>query len=350
MDAWQRFVRTVKFEPTDHVPVALLGTNRFYASLAGMPLFKVLHDPTRMMEVQRSIFRRFPDITFVPGAWPDYGAGILSAYGCHVYWSSDGMPQVRTKAIRSVDDLREFRVPDPYHDGFMPWYLETLRTFVGRREDFESNLHFLWSMGPGELATYLWGATEFLVSLYEMPEIVDAFLERVTDSILIWLGAQQDVNPEADGILLTDDIAGMMSEKFYRRFLYPCHRRIREAYAEHILVFHNDTQSDHLLPSLRELGIDVFNLGKTTDLVRAKECMQDRVSLMGNVDPLELLTRGTENDVIEASNLCLSQAAEGGGFILSAGGGMNEGTRPKNLDALLIAVREFSAICGGPAG
>jgi len=341
MDAWQRFVRTVEFEPTDHVPVALLGTNRFYASLAGVPLFEVLHDPYRMMEVQQNAFRRFPEITFIPGVWPDYGAGILSAFGCGIYWPAEGMPQVKVHAIHCDGDIEEFRVPDPHSDGFMPWYLQTLRMFAKRRGDFEANMHFLWSLGPGELASYLWGASEFLVNLYAKPDLVVLLLEKITESILTWLRAQQEIIPDAEGILLTDDIAGMMSDTLYRRFLQRCHQRVREEFPEHVLVFHNDTLSDHLFESLCEVGIDVFNLGKTTNLRRAKEVMDHRVALMGNVDPLDLLPNGTASEVIEASRFCLAQTARGGGFMLSAGGGLNEGTPPENLDALLSAVREL---------
>jgi uroporphyrinogen decarboxylase len=311
MDAWQRFVKTIEHESTDHVPVALIGTNRFFSSIVGVPLFEILHDPMKMIEAQYYVFQRFPDITFIPGAWPDYGAGILSAYGCKIFWSRDYMPQVSDVAFHSDKEVKAFSPPNPFCDGMMPWYLQTLRMFAERQEDFKDNLHFLWSLGPGELATFLWGANTFLLNLYEKPGLTIHLLETITESILIWLKAQQEINGRANG---------------------------------HILVFHNDTLSNHILKSLSEVGIDVFNLGKTTDLAMSKRIMHGKVSLLGNLDPLDLLTKGSSQEVIKASKHCFSQAAEGGGFILSAGGGMNAGTLPKNLDAMVSAAREYGKI------
>src|SRR4030042_1975080 len=116
MDNWESFKSTVKREKTDRVPTALIGTSRFYASIAGYELSDVLHRPDIMLAAQKRTFELLPDVTFIPGAWPDYGVAILSAYGCKIFWAENGMPQVRGEIIRSIDDLNSLEIPNPETD------------------------------------------------------------------------------------------------------------------------------------------------------------------------------------------------------------------------------------------
>lgn len=344
MDSWQRFIDTVRFKDVDHVPVALLGTPRFFASLAGVKLFECLHDPCKLMEIELQAFRKFPEVTFIPGCWPDYGAGLFSAFGGRISWPEDSMPWVKEYYIRSEEDIKHFKIPDPAKDGFMPWYLETLKLFVKRKKEFSANLHFLHCNGPGELACQLWGMDEFLMRIHLKPQLVKEFLGKLTEAGIIWLEAQREILKDAEGILLTDDIAGLVSPEDYKEFLFPFHRLIREKFREHILVFHCDTKSDHILELLAEVEIDVFNLGPTTDIVDAKKRIGKKVSLMGNIDPVNILQNKDSGVVKKAVEECLKIASPEGRYILSAGGGMNENIPSENIDIMIESVQSIRSL------
>lgn len=340
MDAWERFCKSIKGVPVDHTPLALIGTNRFYASLWNEELFDVLHNPLKMIEVQTKTFKRFPQITFIPGIWPDYSVGILSSFGCQIKWQKKTMPQVSREALITEKNINDFEIPDPYHVGFMPWYLQTLKMSLEQADSSAANSHFLWSFGPGELANYLWGACKFLGDLIEKPDLMQKLLEKTTQAIIAWLQAQQAINQSADAILLTDDISGLLSDQLYRKSLMPFQQKIIQAFPNHLIVFHNDTKSDHILNSMKELGIHVFNLGKSTNLELATQILGDKVSLMGNLDPLELLIKGTKDEIITEANKCMHQVKNNPRFILSAGGGLNDGTPFSSLEALIEAVEK----------
>lgn len=340
MDAWERFRNSIKGDAIDRTPLALIGTNRFYASLWNVNLFEVLHDPQLMIDLQTKTFRKFPQVTFVPGVWPDYGVGILSAFGCQITWQKDTMPQVTTEILQNDEDIAKLKTPDPFRDGFMPWYLQTLSMFLKQGESTGSHSHFIWSFGPGELACYLWGTCRFLADLIQKQELMFFLLDKVTQSIIVWLEAQQKINPSADAILFTDDISGLMSDQLYKKCLMPFQQKIVRAFPNHIVVFHNDTKSNHILPSIKELGIHVFNLGKTTSLEQATDIFKNDVSIMGNLDPLELLTRGSKEEIIAESLSCIAKVKNNPRFILSAGGGMNDGTTAASIEALIEAVEK----------
>ena len=175
----------------------------------------------------------------------------------------------------------------------------------------------------------------FLANIYLKPDLIKEFLEKLTRSIIIWIEAQQKVLTSADGILLTDDISGLVSAEIYRKFFFPYHCRIREKFKDYVIVFHCDTKSDHILEFLPQIGVDVFNLGPTTSLVAAKEKIGRKVCLMGNMDPVNVMQNGEAESVKKSAEECLKVAMMGGGYLLSGGGGLNEDTPYGNIKAIV---------------
>jgi uroporphyrinogen decarboxylase len=294
-----------------------------------------------MMEAQLRAFKLFPEVTFIPGVWPDYGVAILSAFGCRIFWTPNGMPQVRGEILQCEDDLNSLEIPNPQSDGLMPFYLNTLKLFVNQKDDFKDTLHFTWSFGPGEIATYLCGISNFFFALIKKKRFALGVLEKVTQAIITWIYSQLEINPQADGLLLTDDISGMISKNHYEEFILPFHKKIREEFPDLIIVFHNDAKSNHILTSIVETGFEVFNFGKTTDILKCRESISERICLMGNLDPLELMINGSADEVYEKAIECLSLFSGHQGYILSVGGGLNRGVPVENIHALIAATKEF---------
>lgn len=75
------------------------------------------------------------------------------------------------------------------------------------------------------------------------------------------------------------------------------------------------------------------------DMARAKAVLGDSACIAGNV-PTSLLHTGTPEDVKECCRKLIETCAPGGGYILTASAGMNEGN-PDNLRAMTEAVKEY---------
>ena len=65
-----------------------------------------------------------------------------------------------------------------------------------------------------------------------------------------------------------------------------------------------------------ETGADVLSIDSHVKISEAREVLQNRTSLMGNVDTA-LMINGTPDDVKSASDACIEMAGPGSGFILS---------------------------------
>ncbi|MBN1588936.1 MAG: hypothetical protein JW888_05425 [Pirellulales bacterium] len=341
MSAWERFMAAARREAVDRVPVALIGTARFFSDFAGVNQTEFYYDPNELIRAEKATFDRFPDAAFVPGCWPDYGVGFFTALGMRAEWIPNDTCATRDHRYDSVEKLVGFRMPNPQTDGLWPWYLRTLRRFAARRDEFAGHLNCLWSMGPGEVASYLCGLMRLTEGFCNDPDFVKRLLEVSTDLVIRWLDAQLEVLPHAQATLITDDVSGLVSESMYREFLLPHHQRIRQWHPDHVMVFHNDTRSDHILEAIADTGFDVFQLGQATSLRRAKETIGHRMALMGNIDTVGVLQDGTLDDVRAASRACLETASAGGGFILSAGGGMNRGIAPAKIDVMVEVAKQF---------
>jgi uroporphyrinogen decarboxylase len=85
--------------------------------------------------------------------------------------------------------------------------------------------------------------------------------------------------------------------------------------------------------------MDVFNFSHETDLARARELLGPEIVLMGNLPPLDLLVRGTPDQVREATARQLGQLAEVGPMLISPGGGVSPGTPIENLQAMCHEIR-----------
>jgi uroporphyrinogen decarboxylase len=62
---------------------------------------------------------------------------------------------------------------------------------------------------------------------------------------------------------------------------------------------------------------------------------------MGNVDPVNVMLRGTPERVEEECKRCIQVGAPGGGFILSLGGGPSMETPEENIEAMVRAAKKY---------
>jgi len=195
--------------------------------------------------------------------------------------------------------------------------------------------------GPMTVASWLVGVTPLMMGLIKEPDEVSRILDTMTTSIIRWLHAQLEALQRPEGIMLLDDIVGMVSKRHYEALIHPHLRRIFDEFDGLVRVYHNDTPCPHLLESLVEANFDVFNFSHEVDIREVKIKMGGRVALMGNVPPLDVGVRGTPAEVTRWARECLDKGAPGGGMILSFGGGVSPDTPPENIDALLEAARKW---------
>ncbi len=339
---WELFKQAARLQEPERVPVALIVDSPWLPGYAGIDTRDYFLFPDKWLEINLKLLERFPDVTWIPGFWVEYGmAAEPSAFGTKLRFYPNRPPSIEP-LVTDLNFWADAQPVNPQEDGLMPLALRTYEVMDARLRAEGLGVKMVCARGPMTVASWLVGITPLMMGLVAEPEVTAKVLDTVTTSIIRWLQAQLDAVHEPEGIMLLDDLVGMVSPRHYKKMVHPRLQRIFDTFDGLIRVYHNDTPCPHLLESLVEANFDVFNFSHETDISEVKAKMGHRVALMGNVPPLDMGVRGTPTEVAQWARACLDKAAPGGGMILSFGGGVSPGTRPENIDALVAAAREWS--------
>jgi uroporphyrinogen-III decarboxylase len=342
-DSWQRFKEAAGLREPGEVPVALIVDSPWLPGYAGIDTRDYYLLPDKWLDVNLGLLERFPGAVWIPGFWMEYGmAAEPSAFGARVHFYADRPPSIEPL----VPDLAPWagvKPANPAEDGLMPLVLRLYEVMEGRLQAEGLGIKMVAARGPMTVASWLMGTTALMTGVATNPGLVSRILEALTATIVAWLHAQLDTLRQPEGILLLDDLVGLVSKRHYTELIHPHLCRIFDEFEGLLRIYHNDTPCPHLLDALAKANFDVFNFSHQMDIGEVKARMGHRVAMMGNVPPLDVGVRGTPAEVVACARACLDKAAPGGGMILSFGGGVSPGTAAENVDALLSAAREWSA-------
>ena len=341
-ESWDRFKQAAGLGEPESVPVALIVDSPWLPGYAGIDTRDYFLFPEKWLEINLGLLERFPDAVWLPGFWLEYGmAAEPSAFGAKIRFHSDSPPSVEP-VMSDLSGWTEVKPADPNEDGLMPLVLRLYEVMEQRLRAEGLGIRMVCARGPMTIASWLMGVTPLMMGFVTDPDLVYHVLDAMTTTIIRWLRAQLDTLHEPEGIMLLDDIVGMVSRRHYQSLVHPLLRRIFDEFEGLIRVYHNDTPCPHLVESLVDANFDIFNFSHELEIDDVKSRMGHRVALMGNVPPLDVGVRGTAGEVGQWAKECLDRAAPGGGMILSFGGGVSPGTPPENVDALLEAARIWS--------
>jgi uroporphyrinogen-III decarboxylase len=339
---WEHFKQAARLAEPDQVPVGLIVDSPWLPGYAGIDTRDYFLFPDRWLEINLGLLDRFPEAVWVPGFWVEYGmAAEPSAFGARVLFHPDQPPSIEP-VVTDLASWAEAKPADPQKAGLMPLVLRLYEVMEERLQAEGLGIRMVCARGPMTTAGWIVGISNLLMELITNPEQVTRFLDTITTTLIHWLHAQLDILGQPEGIMLLDDIVGMVSKRHYEKLVHPHLRRIFDEFEGLIRVYHNDTPCMHLVESLAEANFDVFNFSHEMDIAEVKAKMGHRVAMMGNVPPLGVGVRESPEVVEQWALKCLDKGAPGGGMILSFGGGVSPGTPPESMDALLKAAREWS--------
>jgi len=279
----------------------------------------------------------FPDAMFLPGFWSEFGMCTEpSAFGARSSFPLDDFPHAH-RVIESMDDIDSLPAPDPRTDGLLPFVLNRLALARPAIEAAGHRVRFAVSRGPLNIASYLMGSTEFLTAMMMFPEKAHALMEKIVSFMKDWIDLQRTAFPSIEGVFLLDDIIGFLGEAEFKEFGLPYFQRL---FTEDLKVrfLHNDAPCRVSAPFLREMGVNLFNMGIDVTLPELRSLAGDEVVLLGNVPPRDVLAAKGPEEVAAAARDLVAATRNDKRTIYSCGGGMPPKVSSANLRAFLDAV------------
>jgi uroporphyrinogen decarboxylase len=318
---------------------ALVVDSPWLPGFAGISHFDYYAFPDQWLKANLFIEERFPDLIFIPGFWVEYGmATEPSAFGCKISWRGNSPPSIHP-TLHDISEVSRLKIPSPDEDGFMPFVLNIYKYIEKSLKGTGHHIKIVAARGPLAIAAHLRGFTELLIDLKLYPVETKRLLEITTKTVIRWLQAQIDNLSEVEGVLVLDDIVGFLSPEDYLEFAAPYLKEIFSSFRNFVKIYHNDSKISHLLGNLADVGFHVLNFSHTLDISEVYSKVGDRMLLMGNIPPLEVLVEGTPEEVKSYALGCIHKTGGGRSLILSAGGGVSPGTPAENIDALVEVIK-----------
>ena len=329
-----RMVSLIRERRRDETMPALIVDSPWLPGYAGVGTIDFYFDPETWLDVHRRLVRDLPTAAFVPGCWVELGmAAEPSGWGVSIQWHDHQPPGVRHYPA-GLDVLAKAPAPNPETDGLMPIILRHYERQQPQLAELGLAPRMAACRGPLAIASHLLGVSEILMATQLEADRCHELFDKTTTLCINWLQAQLDRMTDPVGILVLDDLVGMMGPDDAETFAVGRLKQIFDRFDGLIRFFHNDTPNEKVFPVLAKTGMDVFNFSHKTDLARARELLGPDVVLMGNLPPLDLLVRGTPDEVREATASQLEGLPQVGPMLVSPGGGVSPGTPIENLQAL----------------
>ncbi len=339
---WEILKKAINGEKLDPLPLGFIIDSPWLPNWYGIRILDYFSSDALWLDANLKVLQEFPDVIFLPGFWSEFGMCTEpSAFGVRCSFPSDEFPHAY-KIIQSNDDIDTLAAPNPKTDGLLPFVLNRLKLAQPDIEAAGHRIRFAVARGPLNIATYLMGTTEFLTLIMIEPERAQILMQKITAFLKDWLELQMETFPSIDGIFLLDDIIGFIGETEFRAFGLPY---FKELYDFNVTVkfLHNDAACRVSAPLLPEMGVNLFNMGFDIPLKELKQLTGNRVTLLGNIPPRDVLAGGTPGDVERVTGELLDSLDDKSRIIFSCGGGMPPGVRTENIEAFIWTVLQGSA-------
>lgn len=324
----------MKYNPYCKKPIPILSFPG--SQIIGCTVEELVRDGHRQAQCMQAIAERY-----------DTGAAVslmdlsveAEAFGASVVFSADEVPTVPAPIVTDEASAESLMIPTvgDARTGECIRGIREAKTLITDRP--------VWAgmIGPYSLAGRLLDMTEIMILCYEEPEMVETVLEKATVFLIEYAKAFKEAG--ADGIVMAEPAAGLLSPSLMREFSNPYVRRIIDAVEddEFTVVYHNCGDITATMGAVAEVGARVYSVGNAIDMQAALDGLPRDSLILGNIDPAGILCNGTPQTVSEKTRELIELCGKYENFVLASGCDIPPATPLVNIDAFFEAAREWQA-------
>lgn len=334
---WDLLKKVIAGETLEKIPTGFIIDCPWLPNWYGINIVDYFSNDDLWLKANLKAINDFPDVMFLPGFWSEFGMCTEpSAFGARCTFPTNEFPHAH-KVIHSVEDIENLPQPNVSTDGLLPFMLNRLKMNRQKIEDAGHKIRFSVSRGPLNIASYLMGSTEFLTTIMMYPDQAHLLIRKITDYLKDWHLIQREAIPTIDGILMLDDIIGFMGEPEFLEFGLPYFKELYDSDVS-IKFLHNDAPCRVSTPHLPEMGVNFYNMGFDVSLNELKELTQNKVTMLGNLPPRDVLASGTTDEVKSETTKLIKSLNDRSHIVMSCGGGMPPNVSSENIQAFIDAV------------
>ena len=252
------------------------------------------------------------------------------AFGAKIQFFDDDVPAVIGALITDETEAEALEIPE-VGAGRTGIYIDAIRR---AKERITDRPVLAGAIGPFSLAGRLVDVSEAMYLCYDEPELLHTLLEKCTAFSIRYIRALREAG--ADGVILAEPLAGLISPDQERAFSAPYIRKIVQAVqeADFPVIYHNCGSYAYLMTdSIRENGCAAYHFGDSVQLSMMLEKMGPDKLVMGNISPSSQFRNGTPATMAQAVRELLEQCGGYPNFVLSSGCDVPPGSPWENIEA-----------------
>jgi uroporphyrinogen decarboxylase len=244
--------------------------------------------------------------------------------------------------LENLEDLHTLKPVKLENYKYIQVWLEAVRLL---KDYFKNEIHVRGNcdQAPFSLASMIRGSQNWMMDLMVADEsLISGLLEYCTDITtgFIRLMAQTGADMVSNG----DSVSGpdMISPEMYVKYALPYEKRVVEV--AHSLgkpyILHICGNTDVILDQMLQTGADGLELDYKTNVVKARDLFQDKVTFIGNIDPSGVLALGSTEDVRLKTRELLGIFSGVNRFILNSGCALPSTTPSENIRMMIDTARK----------
>lgn len=261
------------------------------------------------------------------------------AFGAKIHFADNEIPTVIGGIIDDIEQVSQITVPE-IGTGRTGIFIDGVK----KAKDIITDIPvFCGVIGPYSLASRLFDMTELMYACYDSPDEVKILLEKAAEFIINYINAFKTVG--ADGVIMAEPAAGMLSPTLADEFSVPVVKRIFDAVNsdDFVLCYHNcGNYVTDMLEGISTVGADIYHFGNAVDIKKALDYLPSEKIVMGNVDPL-LLRTGTAESLYAEVERIFNECSVYPNFMISTGCDVPADAKWENIDAYFKKVNELYA-------
>lgn len=267
---------------------------------------------------------------------------VYEALGVEVKGDGDILPATCGYLPATRETLTSLPVLDPRKDGRMPVLLEAIKRV---KDEFGDTLLVCGrTEAPFSSVALLYGIEETMLLPSMDPKLLLDTLRYFVDAQTAFGLAQRESG--ADAVWFGDCNASghLMSERYYEEYAMPYVANVVKEYDKAGLwsIYHASEEKEGHLRLQADSGVSALSVGPGLDIAKAKAAVGDKVCLIGNLDPVNVLMNGTGEQVAEEAKRIMEIGKQDGGYIFNTGEMVPRDVPVENMKAMLSSAREVA--------
>lgn len=248
---------------------------------------------------------------------------------------------------KTVKDIENYDWPD------LDWWdYNSIPEIIKNEKQKDDTCIMFFAGGAFESPWYMRGLEQFLIDIYDEPEIAEAISRKVADFYYKRaIRVLEASNGQIDVIGSGGDIGGqhtmMLSPEKWRSHIKPYSAKLITPFKEMGLktFYHSDGAIVPVIDDFIRLGLDVLDpiqvgaAGMTPE--ELYPAFGDRLSFHGAIDEVELLPNATPEEVYDETTRVIGILGKNNGYIVSPTHQVQGDTSPENVIAIYRAVDDY---------